>query len=128
MPRSGKSVKITVEHVFAASREELWNLLLNPAALARCIPGCQGLEESAPDAYTATLKVGVAAVKGTYTGQVRISEKQPPAHYRLLVEGGGALGFVRGEASLGFKEEGVRQKRPSIERKEQGGGKSATLC
>jgi carbon monoxide dehydrogenase subunit G len=42
----------------------------------------------------------VAAVKGTFEGKVRLSDKQPPDTYRMAVEGSGAPGFVRGEAVM----------------------------
>ena len=120
-------MKISMDHLFLAPREELWNLLLNPAVLANCIPGCEQMQEAGLDSYTATLKVGVAAVKGTYIGHVRIGEKQAPSGYKLLVEGSGALGFVKGHASLGLAEEAERQTRLSLDGEAQVGGRIGSV-
>jgi hypothetical protein len=50
------------------------------------------------------MKVGVAAIKGTFTGKVRISDQEPPLRYRMAVEGSGGPGFVRGEATMELAE------------------------
>jgi carbon monoxide dehydrogenase subunit G len=50
------------------------------------------------------MKVGVAAVKGTFEGKVRLGDKRPPESYRMAVEGSGGPGFVRGEATITLAE------------------------
>ena len=52
------------------------------------------------------MKVGVAAIKGTYKGKVAIVEKQPPTEYTLQVEGRGGPGFVKGTAKITLSAEG----------------------
>ena len=99
-------MNIVTQHVFPVSPQELWDLLLNSARLARCIPGCEKLEEVELDRYTATLKIGVAAIKGTYSGKVEITEKQPPSHYKLAIEGTAGPGFVRGTARMDLSAAG----------------------
>lgn len=93
-------MKIEGSHTVAAPRDRVWQLLFDPEALIKAIPGCEKLEQVGPDEYKATLKVGVAAVKGTFQGKVRMSDKEPPARYRMAVEGSGTPGFVRGEACM----------------------------
>ena len=99
-------MNIVTQHVFPVSPQELWDLLLNSARLARCIPGCEKLEEVELDRYTATLKIGVAAIKGTYSGKVEITEKQPPSHYKLSIEGTAGPSFVRGTARMDLSAAG----------------------
>ena len=99
-------MKVQGTHIFRASQETLWALLMDPVSMARCIPGCERLEEKGKDRYEATLKVGVGSVKGTYKGRVELSDKDPPRAYRLTVEGSGAPGFVRGEARLTLEGRG----------------------
>jgi carbon monoxide dehydrogenase subunit G len=120
-------MNIAVVHDFAAPRQKLWDLLLDPARLASCIPGCEELREAGPDRYTATLKIGVAAIKGTYTGKVEIGEKQPPEHYKLSVEGSAAPGFVRGVATMDLAESGPQSTRLSMNADAQVGGLIASV-
>jgi len=93
-------MKIEGHYDLPAPRDRAWEVLLDPAQLSKAIPGCENLEATGPDEYKATLKVGVAAVRGTFEGKVRLSDKEPPTHYKMALEGSGGPGFVRGEASM----------------------------
>ena len=97
-------MKIEGSYTFKASRKRVWELLLDPKIMAQCMPGCEGLEEVGPDQYEATMKIGIAAVKGTYKGKVSIKEKQAPVHYVLSGEGSGGPGFIQGEMAMDLDE------------------------
>ena len=99
-------MELTGDHTFAAPRERVWQFLLDPETLRQCLPGCERLEAVGPDEYEATMKLGVAAIRGTYTGRVKISDKQEPERYRMLVEGKGGAGQVSGEGLLELFDEG----------------------
>ncbi|HMH77695.1 MAG TPA: carbon monoxide dehydrogenase subunit G [Candidatus Udaeobacter sp.] len=83
-----------------APREKVWEAFLDPNILAQALPGCEKLEAIGPNEYKATMKVGVAAIKGTFEGKVKLSDLEPPNRYRMAVEGSGGPGFVRGEAGM----------------------------
>jgi carbon monoxide dehydrogenase subunit G len=89
---------------FPAPRERVYSLLLDPTALASCIPGCEQLEAAGEDRYEATLKLGVAAIRGTYNGNVQITDQEAPSQYRMAVDGKGGPGFVRGVATITLTE------------------------
>src|SRR5258706_13195586 len=72
-----------------AAREKVWAAFLDPAILAQAMPGCEKLEAIGPNEYKATMKVGVAAIKGTFDGKVKLSDLEPPHRYRMAVEGSG---------------------------------------
>jgi len=97
-------VKIEGSYDIPAPRDRVWQALLDPAQLAKAIPGCEELEAIGEGEYKATMKVGVAAVKGTFQGKVKLSDIQPPTRYRMAVEGSGGPGFVRGEAAMELSE------------------------
>jgi uncharacterized protein len=91
-----------------AARERVYSALTDPEILRRCIPGCESLEKTGEDAYAAMLKAGVGAIKGTFKGEVRLAEMRPPDHYRIVVEGKGAVGFAKGSADFDLEDqEGV---------------------
>jgi carbon monoxide dehydrogenase subunit G len=85
---------------FKAPPEVVWNLLVDPVAVAACLPGCDRLEPIGDDRYRAELTLAVAALTGKYTGTVAILDKNPPHAYRLVVEGSGRSGFVKGEGRI----------------------------
>src|SRR4249920_227307 len=99
-------MKVEGSYSFQGQPQQVWELLLNPESLRTCIPGVESLTETGPDHWDAVLKVGVAAIKGTYKSKVAITEKQPPTQYVLLVEGSGGPGFVKGSARISLEAEG----------------------
>ena len=97
-------MKIEGSYTFNAPREKVWQVLLDPKIMAQCMPGCEGLTEVGPDQFEATLKVGVASVKGSYKGKVSIKEKEKPSHYVLSGEGSSGPGFMRGDVAIDLEE------------------------
>lgn len=93
-------MKIEGSHDVSAPRQKVWDAFLNPEQLRQAIPGCEKLEALGNDEFKATMKIGVAAVKGTFEGKVKITEKNAPNSYRMAVEGSGGPGFVRGETLI----------------------------
>ena len=78
----------------AAPVPDVWKALRDPAVLARTIPGCERLDEVGPDTYAMTIRAGVASIKGTYAGQVALSDPEPPHAFTLRARGQGAPGTV----------------------------------
>lgn len=93
-------MKLEGAHDIPAPRQKVWSAFLDPELLRQAIPGCEKLEPLGNDEFKATMKIGVAAVKGTFEGKVKITDKTPPTSYRLAVEGSGGPGFVRGETLI----------------------------
>ena len=89
-----------------APRERVWQLLMDPQAIASCVPGCETFEPTGPDAYRVKLTAGVAAITGTFEGSVRITDQAAPESYRLRIEGSGAPGFVNGDAAMTLRDLG----------------------
>jgi uncharacterized protein len=99
-------MELTGEHTFAAPRQKVWDLLVDPAMLKSCLPGCERLEPVGPDEYEATMKIGVAAIRGTYQGKVKLTNQVAPSSYTLTVEGRGPAGQISGEGKLELVEDG----------------------
>lgn len=93
-------------YIFNAPPERVWNLLMDPTALASCIPGCERLEPVGDDRYQARLTVSLAAITGTYDGTVIISDKKPFESYALTVEGQGKAGVVKGTVTIALRPSG----------------------
>jgi len=88
----------------AAPRQAVWDALQDPAVLARTLPGCDAFEEVGPDAYRATITAGIASIKGTYLGDVVLSDRIAPTQYRLHASGSGAPGTVSADALVTLEE------------------------
>lgn len=103
-------MKLQGQYTFPTTREKVFSLMLSPEALKHCVPGCEAMDAIGEDEYQVTLKVGVAAIRGTYKGKITIVEKDEPSSYRLKVEGSGGPGFVRGEAVITLEDAGAETK------------------
>src|SRR5262249_58612012 len=80
-----RGMKIEGSHDIPVPRERVWKAFLDPATLARVIPGCEGLDEIGSGEYKAKMKVGVAAIKGTFEGKVRLFDLEPPNRYKMAL-------------------------------------------
>jgi carbon monoxide dehydrogenase subunit G len=74
--------------------------LQDPSILARCMPGCDRLDKVGEDEYEMKMKVVISSVQGLFGGKVRLADQSPPDSFRLLVEGSGKVGFLKGEGVL----------------------------
>lgn len=93
-------MKISGSYTLPVATEHAYQILQDPAMLAQAIPGCEGLEKIGPDEYRMKMKVLLAALSGQFEGKVRITDQAPPASFRLIVEGTGRVGFLKGEGLL----------------------------
>jgi len=64
------------------------------------MPGCEGLEKIGDNEYAMKMKMALAAVSGRFDGKVRIADPEPPARFRLIVEGSGKIGFMKGDGLI----------------------------
>lgn len=99
-------MEVSSSYTFNAPPDRVWDLLMDPAVLSSCIPGCQRFEPDGEDRYIVTLTVGLAAITGTYTGTVVLVDKTPRTSYRLVVEGQGRPGFVKGSSAIALRGQG----------------------
>jgi uncharacterized protein len=93
-------MKVSGSAVLHAPRERVWTALQDPAVLVRTIPGCQQLEQVGPDSYRATVMAGVASIKGTYTGDVRLTDQAQPNSFVLHASGAGTPGTVSADVRV----------------------------
>jgi carbon monoxide dehydrogenase subunit G len=88
----GATLHAPVERVYAA--------LNDPAVLVRTIPGCERLERVGEDAYKMTVTAGVASVRGTYAGDVRLADQRAPHGFTLKASGAGAPGTIDADVQV----------------------------
>ena len=99
-------MEMTGSRVIAADRDTVWAALLSPEVLKACVPGCQSLEGSADEGFTATVVQKVGPVKATFKGEVTLQDRVPPDSLTLSGEGkGGAAGFAKGAAKVTLSED-----------------------
>ena len=100
-------MEVTGEQHFNAPRQVVWEMLLDPRALRAAMPGCDKFQEVGPQTYDLTIRIGISAVKGTYSGNVKVSDAVAPDSYRLTVSGSGKPGSVHGDATMTLTDDGA---------------------
>ncbi len=120
-------MKLSLTSRVPAARSRVFAALVDPVVLQRIIPGCESLVEVSPDVFEAHLKIGVAGLKGSYSGKASIRDRQPPTSLVLGVEGKGGPGFVRGVAAIALTEESAGSTRVACEADIQVGGLIAAV-
>src|SRR5258708_6536734 len=98
-------MKIEGSYEIPASPERVFQALTDPAVLQKCIPGCQELNKTGENQYSAKLSAGVGSIKSVFTATIAMEDLVPPTHYKLVVEGKGQPGFLKGSGDLDRSEE-----------------------
>jgi carbon monoxide dehydrogenase subunit G len=83
-------MKVSGEARLSAPVAEVYAALQDPAVLVRTLPGCEQLEQTGPDSYRATISAGVAAIKGRFNGEVRLTDHEGPHAFTMHASGAGA--------------------------------------
>jgi uncharacterized protein len=99
-------MKLDGTHQIQAPRDRVFQLLTDPEVLKRCIPGCERLEQTADNTFSVTLKTGVGSIKGLFNGTARLEDLRAPEHFRMVVDGKGTPGFLKGTGDLDLSPEG----------------------
>ena len=98
---------ISGSYTFGAPPSRVWDLLMDPSAIASCIPGCESLEPEGPIGIRHASRLRWRRSRAPTTGTVIISDKVEHASYRLTVEGQGRPGFVKGNAAIVLRPDGA---------------------
>ena len=97
-------MKISGTQSVALPRDRTYALLQDPVVLAQCMPGTDALEKIGEDEYRMKMKMTLASMAGLFEGRVKIADAHPPESFRLLVEGAGKIGFMKGSGLLKLTE------------------------
>jgi uncharacterized protein len=99
-------LKISGFYEVPTSRERAYQLLQDPVVLAKCMPGTDQLDKIGDNEYEMKMKMAIASIGGSFAGKVRLADQKPPESFKLIVEGNGKIGFVKGEGVLKLTPQG----------------------
>ena len=95
-------MKISGSYFLPLPPEQAYQKLQDPTVLAGAMPGCESLEKIGENEYKMKMKMALASLSGNFDGKVRITDQSPPNSFKLMVEGSGKVGFMKGEGNLKF--------------------------
>jgi carbon monoxide dehydrogenase subunit G len=86
------------------------------------MPGTDQLNKVGSDEYEMKMKMAIASIGGLFAGKVRLVDQNPPESFKLMVDGTGKIGFVKGEGVLHLTEQGESSTEVKYEGEVQVGG------
>ena len=90
---------ISGEYQLPVPPSVVWGALNDIDVLREAIPGCEAIERTADDRFTATIKAKVGPISARFSGNVQLTDIEVDRGYTLVGEGaGGAAGFAKGRA------------------------------
>ena len=105
-----------------------WAALNDPATLKACIAGCESLERTGDDAYSAVVALRIGPVSARFKGHLKMTHIDAPNGYTIAFDGqGGVAGFGKGSADVKLAAEGDAATRLTYDARAQVGGKMAQI-
>jgi uncharacterized protein len=99
------AMTMTGEVALPAERPKVWALLNDPEVLKSAIPGCQSLERTGDNGFSAVVKMKIGPVSATFKGKVELTDIVPLVGYTIKGEGeGGIAGFAKGGAKVSLAD------------------------
>lgn len=65
----------------------VWDFLLDAQSLASCVPGCEQVEPTGDNAYTARMKAKIGPISANFKIRIDITEMNPPTYLRSTMRG-----------------------------------------
>ena len=98
------------ERLIPASVDTTWAALNDPDELKACIAGCESLERTGDDAFSALVAVKIGPVSARFKGNLKMTNVQAPNSYTINFDGqGGIAGFGKGSADVALTPAGPQQ-------------------
>jgi|SRR5579859_855492 len=91
-------------HEFAFGRSKVYAAFFDPKLLAAAIPGCEKANWVDPETLELVVEVNIPGIKGTYSGRVKVTDQQEPAHFKLSVQ----RASVQASATIDLADAGAK--------------------
>jgi uncharacterized protein len=91
----------------AAPADQVWRTLMDPQQVGPCMPGFQGLEIVDAESFKARVGVGIAAIKATFTLDVKMADLDPPNRATATAHGVAPISAVDVTSTVTLSEAGT---------------------
>ena len=97
-------MKIGGTYKIAAPRQKVWDALADPAVLKKVIPGADRFEETSPGNFEVEISIGIGIIRGRFLGTIELTDLNPPSSQRLVMNGEGTGGSIKGSGTLMLRD------------------------
>ena len=97
-------MKLSGSYQINLSKEKVWEALNDPEILKQAIPGCEEFTKNSDTEFTATATNKIGPFNASFTGDIELTELDPPNSYKITGSGNSPVGFASGEATVKLED------------------------
>ena len=97
-------MKLSGSYQINLSKEKVWEALNDPEILKKAIPGCDEFKKNSDTEFTATATNKIGPFNASFTGDIELTDLDPPNSYKITGSGNSPVGFASGEAKVKLED------------------------
>ena len=97
-------MKLAGSYQINLSKEKVWEALNDPEILKKSIPGCDEFKKNSETEFTATATNKIGPFNASFTGDIELTDLDPPNSYKITGSGNSPVGFASGEAKVKLED------------------------
>ena len=101
----GSEMCIRDRYQINLEKQKVWEALNDPKILQKTIPGCEEFIKKSETEFTATATNKIGPFNASFTGDIELTDLNPPHSYKITGSGNSPVGFANGEATVSLEDE-----------------------
>ena len=97
-------MKLSGSYQINLSKQKVWEALNDPKILKQAIPGCEEFTKNSDTEFTATATNKIGPFNASFTGDIELTDLDPPNSYKITGSGDSPVGFASGEATVKLED------------------------
>ena len=97
-------MKLSGSYQINLSKQKVWEALNDPEILKKSIPGCEEFKKNSETEFTATATNKIGPFNASFTGDIELTDLNPPNSYKITGSGNSPVGFASGEATVKLED------------------------
>tara|TARA_B000000477_G_scaffold33552_1_gene28684 strand:- start:273 stop:851 length:579 start_codon:yes stop_codon:yes gene_type:complete len=97
-------MKLSGSYQINLSKEKVWEALNDPEILKQAIPGCEEFTKNSDTEFTAKATNKIGPFNASFTGDIELTDLDPPNSYKITGSGNSPVGFASGEATVKLED------------------------
>ena len=97
-------MKLSGSYQINLSKQKVWEALNDPEILKKAIPGCEEFKKNSDTEFTATATNKIGPFNASFTGDIELTDLDPPNSYKITGSGNSPVGFASGDAIVKLED------------------------
>ena len=97
-------MKLKGSYIINLNKNKVWEALNDPEILKQAIPGCEEFTKNSETEFTAKATNKIGPFNASFTGDIELTDLNPPNSYKITGSGNSPVGFASGEATVKLED------------------------